>query len=45
MGTWDNWEKFELSKFLPAYGSSIAKAKKDEVENLISEITSITQSI
>ncbi len=42
-----NWEllKFELSKFLKAYESSIVKAKKAEEENLISEITSITQNI
>ncbi len=40
-----NWEllKFELSKFLRTYCSSIAKTKKAEEENIISEITSLTQ--
>jgi hypothetical protein len=40
-----SWElfKFEVSKYLRAYGSSIFKAKRAEEEKLISEITKITQ--
>uniref|UniRef100_A0A3Q3BIJ9 Reverse transcriptase domain-containing protein n=1 Tax=Kryptolebias marmoratus TaxID=37003 RepID=A0A3Q3BIJ9_KRYMA len=43
----NNWEllKFELSKFLRTYTSSFAKTKRAEEENVISEITSITQKI